>query len=556
MNAHIKTVLANVFQTAGGGGGTGDVTGPVSSVANNFASFLDASGQIIKDSGFSAASFIKQGANTLTQSLGLDGAQNIRFGFITPITNFSVTNSSGSVFQVTGSNVVITTSVSSADFGSALINLIGPNNSAVNQFKLGTIDAVGPVWGAKLIVGGVDRFSITEAGVFKFLGAVAPSVGQVPTATNIDGTWTWQTPSGGGGGTPGGSTTEIQFNNASAFDGNPFFTIVDATGVVTLGKIPVFTLGLGSAIATTQSALDNSTKIATTAYADGAVTTASLPNFDITHDGYVLQSGGAGRILKGDGTWLSIGANTFILTSDGTTFSWAAPTVNPATTDGDLIQWSSGAYARIPDVATGNALISGGVAGLWTAGKISLTSHISGTLAVGNGGVGLTTYTVGDVLSANTSSSLSAIAAVGAGAFLRAAGAATLPVWSTLILPNAATSTRIIFASATNTYGESANLTFVTNRLIGTTLYLTLSAGTASAGTGPFIMTSGTNLTTALAGCMEYDGTTLFFTRTGTTRESILTGITNVVSPTAPNRTIQVVVAGTTLYIAAKTTND
>ena len=84
--------------------------------------------------------------------------------------------------------------------------------------------------------------------------------------------------------------------------------------------------------------------------------------------------------------------------------------------------------------------------------------------------------------------------------------------------------------------------------------FLTIGAGSTTI--APFKLTSGTNLISAITGCVEYDGTTLFFTRTGTTRESILTGISNVVSPTSPNRTVQVVVNGTTLYLAAKTTND
>lgn len=87
--------------------------------------------------------------------------------------------------------------------------------------------------------------------------------------------------------------------------------------------------------------------------------------------------------------------------------------------------------------------------------------------------------------------------------------------------------------------------------------YLHLGAGTATAGTAPLKFTSGTNLTTAVAGTMEYNGTNLFFTRTGTTRESILSAnAVNSVSPTSPNRTITVVIDGTTYYLAAKTTND
>jgi hypothetical protein len=47
-----------------------------------------------------------------------------------------------------------------------------------------------------------------------------------------------------------------------------------------------------------------------------------------------------------------------------------------------------------------------------------------------------------------------------AGAYMRSAGASAPPVWSTLILPNAATANRIVYASAADTYGESANLAY------------------------------------------------------------------------------------------------
>ncbi len=87
--------------------------------------------------------------------------------------------------------------------------------------------------------------------------------------------------------------------------------------------------------------------------------------------------------------------------------------------------------------------------------------------------------------------------------------------------------------------------------------YHLLAAGTATAGQSPLKFQSGTNNTTAEPGAMEYNGTNLFFTRSGTTRESVITAnAVNVVSPTAPNRTITVVIDGTTYYLAAKTTND
>jgi hypothetical protein len=46
--------------------------------------------------------------------------------------------------------------------------------------------------------------------------------------------------------------------------------------------------------------------------------------------------------------------------------------------------------AKLADVASGNALLSGGVSTAPAWGKIGLTTHISGTLAVANGGTGAT----------------------------------------------------------------------------------------------------------------------------------------------------------------------
>lgn len=110
-------------------------------------------------------------------------------------------------------------------------------------------------------------------------------------------------------------------------------------------------------------------------------------------------------------------------------------------------------------------------------------------------------------------------------------------------------------------YGNGADrITFAANGTLGigtlTPLhYLQIKAGTSTV--APLKLTSGTNLSTPITGCLEYNGTNLFFTRSGTTRESVLSAnAVNSVSPTAPNRTITVVVDGTTYYLSAKTTND
>jgi hypothetical protein len=63
--------------------------------------------------------------------------------------------------------------------------------------------------------------------------------------------------------------------------------------------------------------------------------------------------------------------------------------------------------AKLADVATGNALISGGVTTAPSWGKIGLTTHVSGILPVGNGGSGansLTGYVYGNGTSPFTAS--------------------------------------------------------------------------------------------------------------------------------------------------------
>lgn len=94
-------------------------------------------------------------------------------------------------------------------------------------------------------------------------------------------------------------------------------------GVQTFSSIPIFSAGIGSATATTQAVGDNSTKVATTAYVD-AIT---LGAFSTVAPGYVDLSGGAGKLLLGDNSWLAIGASGKFLTTNGTVPSWSASTI-------------------------------------------------------------------------------------------------------------------------------------------------------------------------------------------------------------------------------------
>ena len=120
-------------------------------------------------------------------------------------------------------------------------------------------------------------------------------------------------------------------------------------------------------------------------------------------------------------------------------------------TIGDML-YASGAQAlsKLADVATGNALISGGVATAPAWGKIGLTTHVDGVLPAANGGTGLSSYAVGDLIYASGATTLAKLADVGAGAYLRSGGVATAPVWSSITIPNTAAQGDLWYSDASN----------------------------------------------------------------------------------------------------------
>jgi hypothetical protein len=82
---------------------------------------------------------------------------------------------------------------------------------------------------------------------------------------------------------------------------------------------------------------------------------------------------------------------------------------------------------KLADVAAGNALISGGVGVAPSYGKIGLTTHISGTLPVANGGTGLASYAIGDLVYASGATAIAKLADVDTGNALISGGVGAAP---------------------------------------------------------------------------------------------------------------------------------
>jgi hypothetical protein len=230
--------------------------------------------------------------------------------------------------------------------------------------------------------------------------------------------------------------------------------------------------------------------------------------------GYTLNTLGAGSgisVTNGAGT-ITI-ANTGVLSfSGGTTgLTPVAAAVGVVVLGGTLIAANGGTgfasyavgdllyadttttLAKLADVATGNALISGGVGTAPSWGKIGLTTHVDGVLPIANGGTnGTATPTAGAV--AYGSGTAYAFTAAGTtNQALLSAGAGT-PTWNTLT-----SGTSILYGDGS---GLFSNVTIGSGvSFVGGTLSATGTGGTVTSvtGTSPVLSSGGTTPDISLA---------------------------------------------------------
>jgi hypothetical protein len=154
-------------------------------------------------------------------------------------------------------------------------------------------------------------------------------------------------------------------------------------------------------------------------------------------------------------------------------------------------------------------------------------------IAAGSGGTGQAGgYAVGDMLYASGASTLSKLADVAAGSYLRSGGVTTAPVWSTLTLPNAANSADILLASGANTIASTAMSGDVTINSTGVTAIGALKV------TNAMIAASTIDLTAKVTGVLPTTNggvksayVTSTFTKTTNTTTAAITGLSfNVTS--------------------------
>jgi hypothetical protein len=122
--------------------------------------------------------------------------------------------------------------------------------------------------------------------------------------------------------------------------------------------------------------------------------------------------------------------------------------------------------AKLADVAVGNALISGGVAAAPSYGKIGLATHVSGTLPIANGGSGATTAQGGMNAFAGAVTSGQYLRGNGTNVVMSSIQAGDVPTLNQNTTGNAATVTNGLYTNAAQT--NTANKSFqASNAVIG-----------------------------------------------------------------------------------------
>ena len=342
-------------------------------------------------------------------------------------------NSSGTVKLLASS--ASTTNVASISFGSTGLTpstattgaitvagtlAVANGGTGITSFCTGVATALGQN------VSGTGSIALTTSAVFTTPNLGTPSALTLTNATGLPlSTGVTGTLGISSGGT--GQTTALAAYNALS----PMTTVGDMTYEGTgpsAVRLPIGTTGqiltVSGGIPSWQNA--PASGVTTISFGSTGLTPSTATSGAVSVAGTLaIANGGTGSTST---TYCNLASNvtgTLPATNGGTGQSTYAV--------GDLLQGgATNTLTKLAAVATGNALISGGVTTASSWGKIGLTTHVSGTLPVANGGTGATTQTAFAVLCGGTTSTgaYQSVASVGtAGQVLTSNGAGALPTF-------------------------------------------------------------------------------------------------------------------------------
>ena len=322
-------------------------------------------------------------AGAWTRSTDADSNADVTSGMFTFVEEGTVNADSGWVLTTNNPITLDTTALSFTQFsGAGQVEAGAGMTKTGNTLNVITADANRIVVNADsidLAASGVSAASYGASG-FNIPNISVDAYGRITSAANRD--------------LFGNPLANLVFASPDGATGAPTFRAIVSNDITSLaatkitGILPVANGGTGlnsSAAANGQLLIGNSTgfTLATiTGTANEIVVTngAGTITLDIAST-YVGQTSITTLGTITTGTW---NGTTIAAANGGTGLSTYAV--------GDLLYASaSTTLARLAGVAVGNVLISGGVATAPSWGKVGLTTHVSGTLPIANGGTGIAT---------------------------------------------------------------------------------------------------------------------------------------------------------------------
>jgi hypothetical protein len=290
------------------------------------------------------------------------------------------------------------------------------------------------------------------------------------------------------------------------------FTQFTGLGQVTAGNGLTKTGNTLNAVGTADRITANTDSIDIASTYAGQSTIVTLGNVTTgTWSANVIAGQYGGTGVNNSGKTITLGGNLTTSGAHATTLTTTGTTTVTLPTSGTLLTTTGSGSSLTFGTGTlslaGNVTHAGSFTQSFTAtGNTSLTLPTSGTLATLAGSEALTNKTINGLTVTSSTGTLTV------------ANSKTATINNTLTLAGT-DSTTMTFPSTSSTVMTLAQPGTLTGSL-------TLRAGTASVGTAPLYLTSGTNLTSAAAGAVEFDGTNLFFTPSSTRKTIAFTDST------------------------------
>lgn len=204
-------------------------------------------------------------------------------------------------------------------------------------------------------------------------------------------------------------------------------SVTNAAGTITVANTGVLSNIAGSGISVssaTGNVTVSNTGVLSAIAGTGISVSSPTGNVTFANTGVLSWSGGTTGLTPATAT-------TGAVTLAGTLIAVNGGTGQASYAIGDLLYAdTTTTLAKLPDVATGNALISGGISTAPAWGKIGLTTHVSGVLPIANGGTNGTSTPTAGAVPYGTGTAYGFTAAGAAGQVLTSNGAG-VPTWTT-----------------------------------------------------------------------------------------------------------------------------